>query len=342
MNLTPSAVSHAVRKLETLTGVRLFLRNGRKVRLTAEGEALLERVQTGLESIREGIGLISTHQPQLLRLHCAPSFAAQWLTPRLASLFRAYPTLDVRLAANLRYADFPAAEFDADITYGQHASADCYSIPLGHETVTPMCARHLAHRLQRPEDVLSERLIHSDNKRIRWVDWFRQNRITAPDTAGSRFDRSFIAIAAAVDGLGVCLESTRLAERELREGDWFAPSSTNQNRWTIGRITSSFPSQARTRPASNCFGIGSSASSNCRHLKKAALGCSAGRMVSGPIVMQTMWLLEAGEPPEVAGAASKAVRTSPSMISGETNRLVQRADGASPDGLLRFLQSSAQ
>ena len=139
-------------------------------------------------------------------LHCAPSLAAQWLTPRLASLFRAYPTLDVRLSANLRYADFPAAEFDADITYGQHASADCYSIPLGHETVTPMCAPQLAHRLQRPEDVLSERLIHSDNKRVRWVDWFHQNRIAVPETAGSRFDRSFIAIAAAVDGLGICLE----------------------------------------------------------------------------------------------------------------------------------------
>ncbi|TAN12177.1 MAG: LysR family transcriptional regulator [Rhizobiaceae bacterium] len=223
MNLTPSAVSHAVRKLETLTGVRLFSRNGRKVRLTAEGEALLERVQTGLESIREGIDLISTHQPQLLRLHCAPSLAAQWLTPRLASLFRAYPALDVRLAANLRYADFPAAEFDVDITYGQHAGPDCYSIPLGYETVTPMCAPHLAHRLQRPEDILSERLIHSDNKRVRWIDWFHRNSITAPETAGSRFDRSFIAIAAAVDGLGVCLESTRLAERELRDGRLVCP-----------------------------------------------------------------------------------------------------------------------
>lgn len=223
LNLTPSAVSHAVRKLETLTGVRLFSRNGRTVRLTAEGEALLERVQSGLQSIREGIDLIATHQPQLLRLHCAPSLAAQWLTPRLASLFRAYPTLDVRLSANLRYADFPTAEFDADITYGEHAGADCYSIPLGHETVTPMCAPHLAHRLQRPEDVLLERLIHSDNKRVRWVDWFHENRIAAPQTAGSRFDRSFIAIAAAVDGLGVCLESTRLAERELRDGRLVSP-----------------------------------------------------------------------------------------------------------------------
>ena len=223
LNLTPSAVSHAVRKLETVTRVRLFSRNTRKVRLTAEGQALLERVQAGLESIREGIDLISTHQPRLLRLHCAPSLAAQWLTPRLGSLFRAYPALDVRLSANLRYADFPSAEFDADITYGRHAGANCCSIPLGYETVTPMCAPHLAHRLQRPDDVLSERLIHSDNKRVRWVDWFHENRIATPETAGPRFDRSFIAIAAAVDGLGICLESTRLAERELRDGRLVGP-----------------------------------------------------------------------------------------------------------------------
>jgi len=41
--------------------------------------------------------------------------------------------------------------------------------------------------------------------------------------AGARFDRSFLAIAAAVDGLGVALESTRLAEREIASGALLSP-----------------------------------------------------------------------------------------------------------------------
>lgn len=40
---------------------------------------------------------------------------------------------------------------------------------------------------------------------------------------GPRFDRSFMAISAAVDGLGVCLESLLLAQRELETGRLVAP-----------------------------------------------------------------------------------------------------------------------
>ena len=42
-------------------------------------------------------------------------------------------------------------------------------------------------------------------------------------TRGPRFDRSFMAISAAVDGLGVCLESLLLAQRELKAGALVAP-----------------------------------------------------------------------------------------------------------------------
>ena len=40
---------------------------------------------------------------------------------------------------------------------------------------------------------------------------------------GARFDRSFLALAAAADGMGIALESTRLAERELASGRLVQP-----------------------------------------------------------------------------------------------------------------------
>ena len=67
------------------------------------------------------------------------------------------------------------------------------------------------------------RLIHSDNKQVRWTDWFAANSLVSPPPQGSRFDRSFLAIAAAADGLGVALESTRLAEKELASGRLVMP-----------------------------------------------------------------------------------------------------------------------
>src|SRR3546814_11482665 len=91
-------------------------------------------------------------------------------------------------------------------------------IPLGTELLTPLCSPALAQQIKTPEDLNSQTLIQSEYKQIRWPAWFETNGIELRAPQGARFDRSFLAIAAAEDGLGVALESTRLAERELKAG----------------------------------------------------------------------------------------------------------------------------
>jgi DNA-binding transcriptional LysR family regulator len=58
---------------------------------------------------------------------------------------------------------------------------------------------------------------------VRWPAWFAANGVIAPEPQGPRFDRSFLSLRAAMDGLGVALESTRLAERELASGSLVRP-----------------------------------------------------------------------------------------------------------------------
>jgi len=156
--------------------------------------------------------------------HCAPSFAAQWLTLRLARFFARSTEVEVRLAAGVEYARFDTGEFDADIIYGLPRQEGLVVLPLKEETVTPLCAPHIAETIESPTDLLRHPLIQSDNKQVRWPAWFGLNGIAVPSTSrGSRFDRSFLAIAAAADGLGVALESTLLAEREIGRGRLVAP-----------------------------------------------------------------------------------------------------------------------
>jgi DNA-binding transcriptional LysR family regulator len=223
LNLTASAVSHAIRKMEEALGVALFERAGQGVGLTPAGEALLEHVGRAFEELHRGLDLVAARGPQLLRLHCAPSFAAQWLTPRLARFLADHPGLEVRLAAGMDYARFTTDEFDADIVYGPPRGEGLVVVPLCTETVTPLCDPDRAARIRKPEDLLAHVLIQSDNKLVRWPLWFAQNDLPAPRPLGVRFDRSFLAIAAAADGLGVALESTLLAERELANGRLVAP-----------------------------------------------------------------------------------------------------------------------
>ena len=231
LGLTPSAVSHAIRGLEASLGAALFLREGRAIRLTPEGETLLRHVERGFGELRLGIASISARRPQLLRLHSSPSFAAQWLVPRLRRLLAEADGLEVRVAAGTDYTRFLGDEFDADIVYGAPSPAfygqatyqSLAMLPLGTEVVAPLCAPSLAPAIRSAAALLDQPLIESAVKKVRWPDWFAANGLIAPEPRGPRFDRSFLSLRAAMDGLGVALESTRLAERELAEGSLVQP-----------------------------------------------------------------------------------------------------------------------
>ena len=231
LHLTPSAVSHALCTLERSLGVELFTREGRGVRLTSQGETLIQSVRRGFGELRHGIAAISTRAPSLLRLHSAPSFAAQWLVPRLPRFLAENGGQELRIAASTNYTLFLRDGFDVEIFYGDpwgvgHAPgrhAHLIVLPLGQETVTPLCAPALSSNIATPHDLLTQTLIESDNKQIRWPAWFAANGLAAPNPRGPRFDRSFLSLSAAADGLGVALESTRLAERELASGRLVQP-----------------------------------------------------------------------------------------------------------------------
>lgn len=231
LGVTPSAVSHAIAGLEDALQTTLFLRERRRVRLTPQGETLLAHVETGFEALARGIAAVSRHGRQLVRVHCAPSLAAQWLAPRLPRLLEECPGVEVRLASGTEYTRFQTGEFDIDIVYGVDW-AETYAktrhpalvvLPLGEEVVTPLCAPALAARIGAVRDLMGMTLIESDNKQVRWPAWFAANGLAAPAPRGPRFDRSFLSIRTAVEGLGVALESTRLAARELAEGSLVRP-----------------------------------------------------------------------------------------------------------------------
>jgi LysR family transcriptional regulator, glycine cleavage system transcriptional activator len=251
--LTPSAVSHAIRGFENQIGATLFEREGRNVRLTSAGEALLRSVRGAFDELRRGLEVVDGRSTNLLRLHCAPSLAAQWLMPRLRNLTQSHKGLEVRLAAGTNYPQFRNDEFDADICYGPPRQEGLITVPLGEEVVCPMCSPQLAGKIREPADLLKLQLIESEMKRVRWTAWFAANGLSASAPGGYRFDRSFMAIAAACDGLGVTLESTRLAERELQSGRLVIPLAGRSNDVTYVGHYLVYPPLAKHRKTVRIF-----------------------------------------------------------------------------------------
>lgn len=224
---TPSAISHQVRALEAWFGQPLFRRQIRRVTLTPEGGRLLDKLTRAFDLIEEACGdLRPPDQRSALAVHCSPSFASKWLSPRLPRFMTAYPGITIGLSSSAEPVDLEHDEtVDVDITYGDLPARSGVIIEsLGLETILPMCAPALieGHDIRRPEDVTAFTLIDSKLSPAKWPDWCLLNGVKLPGRARPSFDRGALAIAAAVDGIGVALETARFAESELARGQLVA------------------------------------------------------------------------------------------------------------------------
>ena len=230
LHLTPSAISHQVKELEEHFGLPLFVRSHRRVELTAEGRRLhesLARVLDALEACCAEVNLAPSGQ--VLAVYCAPSLAVKWLGPRLPEFVKAHPGHTIRLSSGAEPMDLTLArEVDVAISYG-HAlrRPGIEVIPLGKERIVPLCSPSLKDP-RRPwkEAITQFTLIDSQLSQVTWRDWFTLNGMSMPQRPRQSFDRAALSISAAVDGMGVALESTRLAERELARGDLVEAGAT--------------------------------------------------------------------------------------------------------------------
>ena len=223
LNVTASAVSHRIKGLEAFLGVQLFNRVHRQAtpsEAAIEYHAHIGRAFADIE--RATVRLVSMSREDALFVHASPTFATQWLMPRLSGFFQAYPELDVRVTATPQPADPEKDDIDVDIRYGDRYGPGIVAEPLCEEWVIPMASPSLfAGGGADGLDLLRrETLIHSTKCLVQWSDWLARY---APDlaldlTRGPKFDRSFLSIGTAKDGLGVCLESTLLSFPDLESG----------------------------------------------------------------------------------------------------------------------------
>ncbi|MBP7240864.1 LysR substrate-binding domain-containing protein [Amaricoccus sp.] len=222
--VTPSAISHQVRLLEEQIGVALFHRVHRSVILTDTGREYAVDVIAAFAKIDAATRTAaSAGGTMALTIHSSPSIASQWLMRRLPIYGEAHPEIDLRLQSSVDLVDLGQGIIDIDIRYNPGpAPAGAIIYPFPEDVVVPMCSSRLANGLKpirTVEDLAGHTLIHGEINILGWREWSRRNRRARLELdRGPRFDRSFMAIRAAVDSLGVCLDSMLLAEQELRSG----------------------------------------------------------------------------------------------------------------------------
>ena len=227
LNQTPSAISHQVRALEAWFGRPLFVRSVRRVVLTADGDRLLGELSAAFDQIEDVCtALRPADARSSISVHCSPSFASKWLGPRLPTFLRAHPTITIRLTSSAEPIDLRShADIDVDITYGAPpARAGVIVESLGNEPTLLLASPRLFNGAPptRPRDLAGYTLIDSKLNPVQWADWCKLNGLKLPPSARPSFDRGSLAVAAAADGLGIALETSRFAEAELARGELMA------------------------------------------------------------------------------------------------------------------------
>ncbi|HKX08719.1 MAG TPA: LysR family transcriptional regulator [Stellaceae bacterium] len=133
LGVTPSAMSQAVRALEARLSAALFIRTTRSVGLTEAGERFLSRAKPAfaeLVAASEAARDLGRRPAGLLRLTVPRAVVPLLLEPVIASFCRAYPEIELEIAASGELVDLAAEGFDAGIRLGQFVPADMIAVRL--------------------------------------------------------------------------------------------------------------------------------------------------------------------------------------------------------------------
>ncbi|NMY71368.1 transcriptional regulator [Pseudomonas protegens] len=226
LNVTPGAVSLQVKELESVLGLALFLRRPRRLILTAAGEEYFATLRTAFRMMREATAqMVGSGRLEVLVLSCTPSFATQWLVPRLSGFEAQAPGVDVRISACNRQVDLARDGVDLAVRHGFGRYEGLLSERLLDDQLTPVCSPQLLGQDAglTVAELAGLPLLH-DEHRHDWPLWLAAAGAGQIDGGRGRvFVDSNGAIEAAKAGLGVALVRRSLVRRELAEGCLLAP-----------------------------------------------------------------------------------------------------------------------
>ena len=217
--VTPIAVSHRVKQLEQLLGVKLFGRAD--FSLTTEGSEYLAHVREGLSILERFPGKDgNSGGKRKLRLAVTPTFARSILMPRLRHFAEAYPEIDLTLQVTIPLLDVVAEDADLTIRFGTGRYADVEYQCIMKDDVVPMASPAYVREFGpfvTPEDLADATLLRSPLEP--WRTWFAAHDLDWPEPVdGSSFNDIGLVCDAAAQGLGVGLVRLKLGAPWLENG----------------------------------------------------------------------------------------------------------------------------
>ncbi|UFZ01647.1 transcriptional regulator GcvA [Bradyrhizobium ontarionense] len=230
LNVTQTAISHQIKRLEDELGIRLFVRQNRSLALTPQARDYLPLVRAAFDDLRLATErLVRKDNGKVLTVSTIASLAAKWLLPRLTAFQEAHPGIDVRITTSMGLVDFRKDDVDAAIRYGRGHWPGVRAEWLMADELFPVCSPALlqgGRPLRCPEDLAHHTLLQaSSGYDDDWRLWLTAAGLPVEISkqASLSFDMVFMTVQAAIDGLGVAVGRTSYVQDDIAKGRLVVP-----------------------------------------------------------------------------------------------------------------------
>lgn len=220
IHVTHGAISHQVRALEQELGVELFVRHGKRLTVTADGERFAAVVRKSLMDVAIAADALkaSAHHKRLT-VTALPSFAARWLAPRLGRFIEQYPDTEVVLQSSNQLVDFARESVDVGVRFGAGHYPGLAVELVMHDYYYPVASPTFNQgRLpQSLNELTKSALLRCDGEP--WTPWFAAAGLTHPEPSGGLlFQDSSMLVRAAIEGQGIALARHAIVVQDLQAG----------------------------------------------------------------------------------------------------------------------------
>jgi LysR family transcriptional regulator, glycine cleavage system transcriptional activator len=220
--VTPGAVSHQIRALELELGVQLFVRHGKRITITEQGQRFAATIRKSLSEIAIAAETLKFDAKQKrLTVSALPSFAARWLAPRLWKFIDLHPDTEVVLQSSNHLSDLEREPVDVGLRYGLGNYPGLVVEKLMDDFYYPVASPHYrGGKLPKtPQELEQCSLLRMDTESS-WQPWFEAAGVDlAEPTGGLLIEDASMLLRSASDGLGIALTRHAIALQEIASGE---------------------------------------------------------------------------------------------------------------------------
>lgn len=232
--LTQSAVCKQIANLEDWLGMALFSRIKKRVLLTPSGREYAAKIRVHLDKIeRDTLELMGHKEGSgVLELAVIPTFATQWLIPKLQEFQSLRPDITINMSTKTSAFLFSDSVFHAAIhsgkapwpgTIGDHLMPEDNAIPVCSPALYQQTLGK-RKRLRLP-DIANMPLLHLSTRLEDWRNWFELHEHANDVSAvkGARYELFTMLLEACIAGLGIALIPRYMAQKEIAAGTLIIP-----------------------------------------------------------------------------------------------------------------------